>query len=206
MSASQGPILITGVAGFVGRHLVAHLLEEGERRLVGLTRADSPAEGLPPEVDVVEVDLNDRGAVDGLVDSVRPASVYHLAAQSSVASSQQDPLGTLFNNIGGHVNLLEALVALGSGPRVLVIGSSEEYGPVSRSDELVRETTELRPLNAYAVSKVAQDLLGYQYSQTYGLPVVRVRAFTHIGPGQEPRFATPSFARQIARIEAGLQP
>ena len=123
-----------------------------------------------------------------------------------MADSHADPLGTLFNNIGAQVHVLESLLRLGTRPRVLVIGSNEEYGFV-RADELpLRETTELRPLSPYAVSKVAQDLLGYQYFKTHDLPVVRVRPFSHTGPGQEPRFATPAFARQVARIEAGLQP
>jgi GDP-4-dehydro-6-deoxy-D-mannose reductase len=199
-------VLVTGVGGFAGRHLVTHLLAEGEGPLVGLARPDAVPSDLPPEVRIVPVDLNDRPAAELAVREARPVQVYHLAAQSSVADSHGDPLGTLFNNIGAQVNLLEALLRLGTRPRVLVIGSSEEYGFV-RADELpVRETNELRPLSPYAVSKVAQDLLGFQYFKTHGLPVVRVRPFSHTGPGQEPRFATPAFARQVARIEAGLQP
>jgi GDP-4-dehydro-6-deoxy-D-mannose reductase len=200
------PVLITGVGGFAGRHLVAHLLAQGDGPLIGLARPDLVPSDMPPQLNVVAVELNDRACTEQAVRDANPAFVYHLAAQSSVADSHADPLGTLFNNIGGQVNLLEALAGLGTQPRVLVVGSNEEYGDVEPSESPVAETNELRPVSAYAVSKVAQDLLGYQYFKTHGLPIVRVRPFTHIGPGQEARFAVAAFARQIARIEAGLQP
>lgn len=202
----SGPILITGAGGFVGRHLITHLLKEADGPLVGVARPDAVPTDLPPEVHLIEADLNDAAATGNLVRETRPGLVYHLAAQSSVADSHADPLGTLFNNIGAQVNLLEALAALGSNPRVLVVGSNEEYGQVEADELPIRETNELRPLSPYAVSKVAQDLLGYQYFRAHRLPIVRVRPFNHTGPGQEARFVAPAFARQIARIEAGLQP
>ena len=199
------PLLITGVGGFVGRHLVAHLLAEGDGPIVGLTRpGEIPA--TPPEVEILELDLTDQAAIHAVVRRVNPGCVYHLAAQSSVADSHDDPLGTLFNNIGCQVRLFQAVLELETPPRVLIVGSNEEYGLVEADELPVRETNELRPLSPYAVSKVAQDLLGYQFFKTHGLPVVRVRAFTHTGPGQAPHFVTPAFARQVARIEAGLQP
>jgi GDP-4-dehydro-6-deoxy-D-mannose reductase len=201
-----GPVLITGAGGFAGRHLIDHLISEGHAPLVGLARPDAVPTDLPTQVRVVTVDLNDAASTRRAVQEARPTLVYHLAALSSVADSHVDPLGTLFNNIAGEVNLLEALVEEDSQPRVLVVGSNEEYGVVGADELPVRESNELRPLSAYAVSKVAQDLLGYQYFKTHGLPIVRVRPFTHTGPGQEARFVTPAFARQVARIEAGLQP
>jgi GDP-4-dehydro-6-deoxy-D-mannose reductase len=201
-----GPVLITGAGGFAGRHLIDHLIREGHAPLIGLARPDAFPNDLPTPVRVVAIDLNHAVSTRRAVQEARPTLVFHLAAQSSVADSHRDPLGTLFNNIGAQVNLLEALAEEGSQPRVLVVGSNEEYGVV-RADELpVREANELRPLSAYAVSKVAQDLLGYQYFNTHALPVVRVRPFTHTGPGQEARFVTAAFARQVALIEAGLQP
>lgn len=201
-----GNVLVTGAGGFAGRHLLAHLLSEGDGPIVGLARPDAVPTDLPAAVRVVQADLNHRQATRAIVQDSQPRAVYHLAAQSSVADSLADPLGTLFNNIGSQVNLLESLVELDEPPKVLIVGSNEEYGLVEPDELPVSETRELRPLSAYAVSKVAQDLLGYQYFKTHDLPVVRVRPFTHTGPGQEPRFVAPAFARQIARIEAGLQP
>lgn len=136
---------------------------------------------------------------------VRPARVFHLAALSSVADSWQDPGRTLCNNAGAQANLLAALVSLDPLPRVLVVGSADEYGEPKTSQPL-DEDTPLRPITPYGVSKVAQDLLALQYHLSHGLPVVRVRPFNHIGPGQSPNFAVASFARQIAAIEAGSRP
>jgi GDP-4-dehydro-6-deoxy-D-mannose reductase len=141
-----------------------------------------------------------------MLEQTQPTSIYHLAAQASVADAAIDPVGTLFNNIGAQVNLLESVVELGLSPRILIVGSNEVYGRVSAEELPIAERAELRPLNAYAVSKATQDLLGYQYHVTHGLPIVRVRPSAHTGPGQSARFVTAAFARQIARIEAGLQP
>jgi len=201
-----GPILVCGAGGFAAQHLIAHLLDQGDEPIVALGRRAARPSTLPPGVEYVQVDLGDAVTTAAAIANIRPAAVYQLAAQSSVADSLVDPLGTLTNNIALQVNLLSALVDLGTQPRVLVIGSSEQYGLVRRDERPLPETTEFRPLNPYAVSKVTQDLLGHQYFRTHGLPVIRARPFTHIGPGQEPRFVTPSFARQIARIEVGLQP
>lgn len=202
--AHPSAVLVTGVGGFVGRHLMAHLLSEGDGPIVGLARAGE-APDAPSGVEIHELDLNDAAGTRRLVERIRPACVYHLAAQASVADSHADPLGTLVNNIACQIHLFEALLAIGLRARVLVIGSNEEYGLVEADELPVRETNELRPLSPYAVSKVAQDLLGYQYFKSHRLEVVRVRPFTHTGPGQAAHFVTPAFARQVARIEAGLQ-
>jgi GDP-4-dehydro-6-deoxy-D-mannose reductase len=139
------------------------------------------------------------------VRRLRPARVFHLAALSSVADSWQDPGRTLSNNAGAQANLLAALIALDPMPRVLVVGSADEYGE-PRTSRPLDEDTPLRPITPYGVSKVAQDLLALQYHLSHGLPVVRVRPFNHIGPGQSSNFAVPSFALQIAAIEAGRRP
>lgn len=153
-----------------------------------------------------EVNLLDGPRVREVVDQVRPDWIFHLAAQASVATAWTNPLDTLINNIAGQVNLTEAVLAWGGKPTMLVICSNEEYGLV-RADELpIRETAPLRPPNPYAVSKVAQDMLGYQYHVSHGLPIVRVRPFNHIGPGQSDRFVASAFARQIAEVELGLRP
>ena len=136
---------------------------------------------------------------------VRPHWVFHLAALSSPAASWDDPGGTIATNASLEANLLGALVRLDPMPRVLVVGSGDEYGrPAGR--RRLDENTPLRPLTPYGVSKVAQDLLALQYHLSHGLPAVRVRPFNHAGPRQAPQYAIASFAQQIARIELGKQP
>jgi len=150
-------------------------------------------------------DLRDPEGVHALVGEVQPDCIFHLAAQSFVPTSFADPWDTLQTNVRAQLNLLEAVRRSGRDVRVLVVGSTEEYG-APKPDELpLTEESALRPSNPYAVSKVAQDFMGLQYHLAYGLPVVRVRPFNHTGPGQAPRFVVPAFASQIARIEAGLQ-
>ena len=151
------------------------------------------------------VDLLDRERVNQVVTRVKPALVFHLAALSSPAASWEDPAATITNNVGGQANLLEALVRVSPGARVLVVGSTDEYGRVTGRNRRLNEDTELRPLSPYAVSKVAQDYLALQYYLSRELSCVRVRPFNHAGPRQSPQFAVASFAQQIARIELGTQ-
>lgn len=141
-----------------------------------------------------------------MVETTRPDWIFHLAAQSFVPTAWADPLGTLVNNIAGQVNLLQAVLVWGGSPTILVVGSNEEYGMVEPEDLPIKETTPLRPANPYAVSKVAQDMLAYQYHISHGLRIVRVRPFNHLGPGQSDRFVASSFARQIAEAERGIRP
>ena len=194
--------LITGIGGFVGHHLLNHLLEQGDE-VCGLGRpADVGSDG--SSVQIMEADLRDRPTVERFVRETQPEAVYHLAAQSSPAESLADPWGTIGNNLLAQITLFDALVSAGLRPRVLVVGSSDEYGPVDPGDVPTHENVPLRPVTPYAVSKVGQDLMGYQYFAQHGLPVVRVRPFNHTGPGHDARFVIPSFARQLAEIEAGV--
>jgi GDP-4-dehydro-6-deoxy-D-mannose reductase len=193
--------LVTGIGGFVGRHLVRHLLDEGDA-VCGIARRDSAAD-LPKTVEVVHADLTDRAAVEAIVRDSRPEAVYHLAAQSSTGASFVDPWATLSNNVLGQLNVCEAVLAAGLRPRILVVGSSDEYGRVLPQEVPTHEDVPLRPTTPYAVSKVAQDMLGHQYFAQHKLPVVRVRPFNHTGPGHDARFVLPSFAKQLAEIEAG---
>ena len=194
--------LITGVGGFVGRHLLNHLLEEGDE-VCGLGRAGDVG-GLS-QVRVFRTDLADRSAVERVVREAQPDAVYHLAAQSSPAESLGDPWATLGNNLLAQINLFEALLAAGLRPRVLVVGSSDEYGRVGPDEVPTHENVPLRPTTPYAVSKVGQDMMGFQYFAQHGLPVVRVRPFNHTGPGHDARFVVPSFAQQLAEMEAGTR-
>ncbi len=199
--------LITGVGGFAGSHLAQYLLTQPDTEVFGcVLHRDLPHAWLPPAVHLLEADLREPEAVQRLLAGVQPDLVFHLAAQAFVPQSLQDPWATLENNIRSQVNLLEAAIRQAQPPRLLVVGSNEEYGQ-ARPDELpLREDSPLRPNSPYAVSKVTQDLLGLQYFLSYGLHIVRVRPFNHIGPGQDERFVAPSFAKQIAEIEAGLRP
>lgn len=192
--------LITGVGGFVGRHLAALLTRQTNWQLFGIeSRPGVEVEG----VEIAQCDLLDLEAVMQVVAEQRPDVIFHLAAQAYVPTSVAAPSETLVNNTVAQINLFEACRAAGIDPLILVVGSSEVYGAVEPDESPLSERQPFRPVNPYAVSKVAQDMLGLQYFLSYGLRVVRVRPFNHIGPGQSDRFAVASFARQIAEAEAG---
>lgn len=164
--------------------------------------------GEPGTFAYLPLDLVQAGAVRDLLLRLRPAVIYHLAAQSSAAVSFARPAATVQANVLGTLNLLEGMLALPEAQRpvLLNVGSGEEYGPHPPDRQPLAEDTPLRPCSPYGVSKVAQTLLCLQYVRSYDLPVVTVRAFNHTGPGQDTRFVFPSFARQIAAAEAGAAP
>ena len=200
-------VLVTGITGFVGSHLTEYALSRGVE-VVGSIRWRSKTENiehLRPRLTLVEAELRDLSSVQHLMEVADPDYVVHLAAQSFVATSWHTPAETLHANTVSQVNLLEAIRARRKTPRFLVIGSSEEYGLVYEHELPVTETNPLRPLSPYAVSKVAQDLMGFQYFKSYGLPIVRARAFNHEGPRRGEVFVTSNFAKQIAETEAGLR-
>ena len=151
---------------------------------------------------LLTAELMDRQATQRAVRQAAPDVVFHLAAESSVAASFADPLGTIQNNTATLVNVLEEVRETAPSARLLVVSSAEVYGRVS-SGGAIGEQEPLRPENPYAVSKCVQDLLGLQYHLAYGLAVMRVRPFNHVGPGQSDRFVASSFAHQLAEIEAG---
>lgn len=161
---------------------------------------------LPSATTCVAADLLDRDAVAHAVAQVQPDYIVHLAAQSFVPASFDDPTATFSINVLGQLHLFQAIAAAKLDPLVLVVSSNEVYGMVQPGDIPVNEDTLLRPANPYAVSKAAQDLLAGQWFYSQQLRVIRVRPFNHIGPGQKSQFVAPAFARQIARIERGLQP
>ncbi len=200
-------VLITGITGFVGSHLAEWALSQGAE-VVGSLRWRSKTEHiehLRDRVALVEGDLRELLSVRTLLEQARPDYVVHLAAQSFVAASWQTPVETFYTNVISQMNLFEAMRQLGTGARFLVIGSSEEYGLVYPEELPIHETNPLRPLSPYAVSKVAQDMMGFQYFKSYGMTIVRARAFNHTGPRRGERFATSNFAKQVAEIEAGLR-
>jgi GDP-4-dehydro-6-deoxy-D-mannose reductase len=154
---------------------------------------------------LIETDIKDAHSMQKRIDDGEPDYVFHLAAQSFVPTSWKAPSETVSANILGTVNLFEAIRNSKSDPRIQVAGSSEEYGRLFPDEIPIKESNQLRPMSPYAVSKVATDLFGYQYYQSYGLKIVRTRAFNHTGPRRGEPFVTSNFAKQIAEIEKGLQ-
>ncbi len=200
--------LITGTTGFAGSHLAEYLLaHQPDVEVFGMRRWRSPMENIDHILDrltLVETDLNDYHSVYRMLEEIRPDLVFHLAAQSFVPTSWNAPAATLEINVIGQTHLFEAVRALSLDPVIQVAYSSEEYGLVHPHETPITESNPLRPLSTYAVSKIAQDYLGYQYYQSYGLKVVRTRGFNHTGPRRGEVFVASNFAKQLARIKAGL--
>lgn len=198
-------VLITGITGFAGSHLADYILDNHpDVEVFGLVRWRSRRENilhLQGRIELIEADLKDMASLRKALDRIRPERIFHLAAQSFVPASWTSPAETFAVNSIGQVNLFEAALSLGLKPLIQVAGSSEEYGLVLPDEVPMTENNPLRPLSPYAVSKVAQDLLGYQYFRSYGLPVVRTRGFNHTGPRRGEVFICSDFARQIAEIE-----
>jgi GDP-4-dehydro-6-deoxy-D-mannose reductase len=195
-------VLITGIGGFVGQHLLRHLTSaQPNAELHGVVLR--PEDGAHLAAVCHAVDLAAEDQVHALIARLRPARIYHLAAQASPRQSFTAPWDTLANNIRGQLNLILACLAADVRPRMLVVSSAEIYGPGDGS--AITEDAPLCPSSPYGVSKVAQDLLGLQYHLSHDLPLMRARPFNHFGPGQREGFVAPDFAMQVARIEAGLQ-
>lgn len=197
--------LITGIPGFAGSHLTEELLKSGYEvygtQLKGENR--EKLRGFISHVSISDLDLRDSAATLRLVRRVKPDIVYHLAAISSVGASFKQPQLTFDVNLNGTLNLLDALREVKRSSRVLLVTSSDVYGTFVTGDLPLTEKTSMNPVTPYGVSKAAADMLGYQYFKSYGMPIVRVRAFNHAGPRQDPGFVVPDFCRQIAEIEAG---
>ncbi len=199
-------VLVTGIAGFVGSHLAEFLLEKGDVEIYGTLLPGIGIENVEPFKDKLclrECDLKDAASVKKVMEEARPDRIFHLAAQAFVPASLANPADTLITNMVGQLNIFQAARELGLDPLIQIAASSDEYGLVSSREIPIKETTPLRPLNPYAVSKVMQDLLAYQYYQSYKLRAVRTRAFSHTGPRQGESFVASNFAKQVALIEAG---
>ena len=202
--------LITGITGFAGSHLAEYVLAEHPgAEVYGTMRWRSRTEnirGIESKIQLLQCDLRDQSSVTGLIDRVRPDRIFHLAAQSFVPSSWNAPAESLTTNILGQLNLFEAIRAAGIDPWIQIACSSEEYGLVYENELPIRETNPLRPLSPYAVSKVGQDYLGYQYFKSFGTKVVRTRGFNHDGPRRGDVFVSSNFAKQLAAIEKKKKP
>jgi GDP-4-dehydro-6-deoxy-D-mannose reductase len=185
------------------------LAEAGKLNVLQPGVADSGAVGRYSKqglVNLLEMNLLDAWATRRVVACVRPDVVFHLAAQSFVPTSWHAPAETMQVNVVGQINLFEAIRAEGLSPLIHVAGSSEEYGLVYPDEVPMKESNPLRPLSPYAVSKVAQEMLAWQYHRSYGLRTVVTRGFNHTGPRRGDVFVTSSFARQIVEIELDHRP
>lgn len=203
--------LVTGASGFVGQHLIAELLRGGERVVGAVLGSPPELATLPPEqaerVVWVEADLERPEDVRRLLAENAVNKVFHLAAVTSVEESHSDPAAAFSVNVIGTLHLLreltEARGRMGRDLRVVISGSAEVYGSAASRCRPLNEDCPLEPLNTYAVSKAAQELLGLQFQRAHGLPVVVARSFNHTGPGQLPPFVAPQLASQIVAARNG---
>jgi len=202
-------VLVTGITGFAGSHLVDYLLTLSGVEVMGIQRWRSRTENIEhfkDKVRLVECDLRDASSVRDVIDQLRPDRIFHLAAQSFVPTSWTAPTESLVTNIIGQLNIFEAVKKLQIMPRIQLACSSEQYGMVHEQELPIRETNPMRPLSPYAVSKVGQDMLGYQYWMSFKIPIIRTRGFNHEGPRRGPVFVCSDFAKQIADIEKKRKP
>ncbi|MBI2431167.1 MAG: GDP-mannose 4,6-dehydratase [Candidatus Levybacteria bacterium] len=201
-------VLITGISGFAGSHLAEALIAKNQYDVSGTYLSASSLVNLATvkkKLRLSQIDLIKKEDIASFVKEVKPDLVFHLAAFPAVGESFGHPEETIMNNIVAQLNLLEALRKFEFFEcRVLVVSSADVYGEVAKKDLPIDEETRFSPVSAYAVSKITQDFLGLQYFLSYGMKVIRVRPFNHIGPRQSPGFVVADFAQKIAKIEKGL--
>lgn len=201
-------ILITGATGFVGFHLAEYCLAQPGVKLYGtfLVKADvKNLEILKGKITLLACDLTKKEQVKKVIVKIKPDVIFHLAGQSQVSFSWQAPEKTLIHNITSDLNLFEAVKQAKISPVIVVAGSSDEYGLTLRDELPIKEINPLRPMSPYAVSKITQEKLAYQYYKSYGLKMVLIRFFNTEGPRRGEHFVASSFAKQIALIEKGKQ-
>lgn len=207
-------VFITGITGFVGSHLADYILAEfPEIEIYGLARWRAPKDNILHIINDINLefgDLQDLPSLNAILAKRRPELIFHLAAQSYVPFSYQAPVVTLQTNVTGTCNLLEAIKELRLSsdydPVIHICSSSEVYGQVRENEVPIKEDNPFRPASPYAVSKVGEDMLAFQYWLSWGIRTIRTRMFTHTGPRRGEVFVVSSFAKQIAAIEAGLAP
>ena len=193
--------LIIGAAGFVGKYLLAHLSETYPWQLYA---TKLPQEDIQfDHATILDLNILEKEEILQTLKEIQPDYIFHLAAQSSVALSWKKPALTVDINIKGCLNLLDAIREADLSPKILLIGSGEEYGHISSENIPVSEGTLPRPGNIYAATKVCQNMIGSIYAQAYHMDVMLVRAFNHIGPEQAPAFVVSDFCKQVAEIEKG---
>jgi GDP-4-dehydro-6-deoxy-D-mannose reductase len=203
-------ILITGSLGFVGKHLIKHLSLKNNCEILGLDikLENFEAENSFKESDklkVIEIDLRDKEKVLNVVREFKPDQIYHLAAQSSVSYSWENPIETIEINVFGGINLLDAVKKYCDECKILMICTAEEYGGIIPQNKAITEDFRISPSNPYAISKAALDFFSTTYQKAHDLKIFVSRSFNHIGSGQSERFVTSDFAKQIAEIEKGIR-
>lgn len=197
-------VLLTGAAGFVGRHMIQELLRHGYEVIsLDAVPADAPGAAVLPAYH--QVDLREHDAVHALMADVKPDAVIHLAAISFVPDGNRDPQLLLGVNIGGTIHLTNAVRAECPEARILFVSSAQVYGTATAAtaEFPLREDSPLLPLSPYAVSKVAGERFLQACAATYGLQVVIARPGNHIGPGQATKFVATSFAKQVLDAKYG---
>lgn len=194
-------VLITGVNGFVGNSLAKYLELINGVTVWGTTRQAEVRHHYLDHKRIRSMDITVKNQVEAVLQEVKPDYIFHFAAQSSVASSWENPQNTMLINVNGTLNLLESIRKFKINSRVLLVGSSEEYGSVDLTQQPINEFEVLQPSNPYAVSKTTQNMLAQLYYKSYNIETVMVRSFNQIGPGQESKFVVSHFAKCIAEIE-----
>lgn len=198
-------VFITGIAGFAGSHLAELLLKDGEE-VLGTFLQDEPLQNIEVFQDDLRLfpcDVRDADTLKKIMKEVQPEEIYHLAAIAFIPASINDPRATFETNLLGTLNVFEAAKGMGDNPRILFVGSADEYGMVANDELPVTEDNPLRPASPYSVSKVSASLLAYQYGLAEKAHVVRTRSFNHTGPRQSSQFVCSDFARQIVEAEMG---
>lgn len=204
-------ILITGINGFVGRHLANFLQNNsiGNDEIIGidLNTADfyKYFQKDMGNIKLVNIDLTDSLKVQKLIKEFKPEQVYHLAAQASVSESWKNPIETFKINVFGAINILESIRKYYAICKFLSVCTAEEYKIMENNGDAITEESMIYPTNPYAISKAAMDFFSTTYFMAYKIPVFVSRSFNHIGPGQSDRFVCSDFAKQIAEIEKGLK-
>lgn len=190
--------LIIGASGFVGNYLIEELYNQ-KIEIYATRKRNSTFQNA--HATIAELDILDKNAVTELLFEIRPDYIFHLAAQSSVGVAWKNPVLTVDTNITGSINVMDAIRELYYSPRVLLVGSGEEYGHITSQETPIAEGNALRPGNVYAATKACQNMIGSIYAKAYDLDVMMVRAFNHIGPGQASLFVVSDFCKQVAEIE-----
>ncbi len=196
---------ITGIAGFVGSHLAELLIDKGYevRGTVLPDESTVNIDHLSKDLGIFQGDIRKGRLIKKIVLEIKPDQIYHLAAVSFVPTTRNSPRRTYATNFTGTLNLLEAVREAGINPRILYLGSAEQYGQIEEKAQPITEDSPLSPISPYAVSKASGEFLAYQYCRNFAMEIIRLRPFNHTGPRQSPQFVCSDFASQIAQIERG---